>query len=421
MTPRSAAGIDWPGSGDKLMIIISIDIRNFLSYYGPNRFDFDKGANIILGQNNTGKSKLFDAFNWVLYDRAYKTEEGQWRDTRDWGHEIANWKAQGECSERDSVDVEVSLSFEEDKFSYFLSRGICVERKENTWKCPAQSNVTLTVTDKVTSNVNDYYDLEAIEQLRAIFPDNLSRYFLYQGESVNQIMSLRDKSAFKNALLSLSRIEVFEKANDYTDKVVRRTKKELDGKVEKDQKTQNQKLFLSGEIERLKAGLEKKKQEYQNESVEMEKAKHLLDKANEEISQYNECANLLNEIEQTKERLRLMNENRGTRIEGMRDKLLGIWMYAGTDRIWRGFADLYAKNKIEQNYPEPIRQVYIREMLNEELCKVCGRPAAEGSDEYRAIESKLDEHSLGEEYGFIRSLGIDADSTMRSIQQLPKR
>ena len=48
-----------------------ITIQNFLSYYIKSTFDFES-TTIILGQNNTGKSKLFDAINFVLYERVYE-------------------------------------------------------------------------------------------------------------------------------------------------------------------------------------------------------------------------------------------------------------------------------------------------------------------------------------------------------------
>ena len=41
------------------MIIKHIEIENFRCYE-KQEFHFSKGANIILGQNNSGKSKLFD-------------------------------------------------------------------------------------------------------------------------------------------------------------------------------------------------------------------------------------------------------------------------------------------------------------------------------------------------------------------------
>ena len=51
------------------MKIRSITLQNFLCYYGvTNKFEFNDGLNIVLGANGYGKSKLYDAFQWVFND-----------------------------------------------------------------------------------------------------------------------------------------------------------------------------------------------------------------------------------------------------------------------------------------------------------------------------------------------------------------
>ena len=55
-------------------------IKNFLSYFETNEIDFAETTTIVIGQNNTGKSKLFDAMNFAIYGRVYDTQKESWTE-----------------------------------------------------------------------------------------------------------------------------------------------------------------------------------------------------------------------------------------------------------------------------------------------------------------------------------------------------
>ena len=48
------------------MIIKEVLIENYLCYYGIKKFSLSKGLNIILGENGEGKTKFFEALDWLL-------------------------------------------------------------------------------------------------------------------------------------------------------------------------------------------------------------------------------------------------------------------------------------------------------------------------------------------------------------------
>lgn len=51
------------------MIIEEITIRNWRGYREPHTFRFDEGFNLLVGNNEAGKSTLFEAFTRALFDR----------------------------------------------------------------------------------------------------------------------------------------------------------------------------------------------------------------------------------------------------------------------------------------------------------------------------------------------------------------
>ncbi len=398
------------------MIIKSIEIENFLSYYGKHELIFDEGPTIIIGQNNTGKSKLFDAFNWVLYDKAFNTEQEMWYETKDWQDGLFNRKAKLESKVGDSISTSVSLIFyDEEENKYLLVREYEIKNKNNNWECQGRSNLYLTISEAVTNNTIDYFDEEAIEKIKGIFPTNLSKYFLFQGESISQIMNLSSRSAFNNALRDLSRIEVFEKAKIYTNKAYKKIKKEFDYKEDSDKALQEKKVLLSKNIDNIKDNIEAIKVESETLVKERETAKDIFDKKDNEIKKYEECNLILKDIEILEKQLRDKNEHRLSEVENQKKYIFDGWMYAGSKEIFENFLSFYKKNKKEKRIPEPIRQDFIREMLADEACKVCGSPAPSGSAQYKQIKSQLNDKSLDEEIEIINNLSYVADSALNKI------
>lgn len=109
----------------------SITITNFLSYYDVNEIEFAPTTTIFIGQNNTGKSKLFDAINFALYSRVFLTDptsdgtNGKWiSDIKEISTFVVNNHKLNEAlaANDDSLKVAVSLLID-NKTSY-----ITVER-----------------------------------------------------------------------------------------------------------------------------------------------------------------------------------------------------------------------------------------------------------------------------------------------------
>ena len=58
------------------MIIKKLTIHNFQCFYETNEISFKEGLNLLIGHGGKGKSKLFNAFNWLLFGRIYITDFG---------------------------------------------------------------------------------------------------------------------------------------------------------------------------------------------------------------------------------------------------------------------------------------------------------------------------------------------------------
>ena len=403
------------------MIIKSIDIQNFLSYYdNSNRFNFDSGATLIIGQNNTGKSKLFDAYNWVLYDEAYKTASEDWKSTSEWRDELANKLAKKQCPVMSWVNISVCLAFEDEENNhYIVTRDYRIQKlNENEWNTSSHSELNLTKKTSSSHNTITYSGDDASQELGRFFPKNLSRYFLFQGEGISKLLRLNKRSDFTRAISELSGIKYFSKASLYANKVYERLKYEFDSKEDRDSEVQLAKLKLSKEIAELTDKLGDLSIKLENEYRERDIKKQKLDDKIEELSKYEECAKLLQEIRILEKERDEKTEQRKVIFEFNRTNLLGTWIYGQVKDKFLGFLQLYRKGKDEQKIPEPIRQDFILQMLQEQMCKICGTTALEGSDAYEHIALHINERSLDREVAIINNLGDAADSMNISTNQL---
>ena len=109
------------------MFIKLIKLKNFQSYYGDkNKIEFTDGLNIIAGSIASGKSKLFDAFYWVLNDKIYVTGK-DWVSTKNLGISFVNDRAKYESTDTNdlietSVEIVVKNNNQRRKVHFFTNR-----------------------------------------------------------------------------------------------------------------------------------------------------------------------------------------------------------------------------------------------------------------------------------------------------------
>ena len=122
------------------MIINSITINNFQSYYKDITIEFGKGLNLIIGNGGKGKSKLFNAFYWVLFGDIYITSEG-WCSTKLLPrsasgslnrYEFINKKTLSEAKVGEVVSCSVLLELTDDNKNQFqIERSVSAKRKDS--------------------------------------------------------------------------------------------------------------------------------------------------------------------------------------------------------------------------------------------------------------------------------------------------
>lgn len=399
------------------MIIEKIDIENFMCYAGTNSMEFTEGINVIIGDNGYGKSKLYDAFYWVMYDQVFVPEKKEFQNTKSVKSKIISDKAKAE-SKDGRVTASVSITFHnmekdnvfilERKYSVTIKDGQVIETNDSEF----------TVMKKDLSYLNAKMVTDEDEKRRIvsnILPSHIKDYLWFQGEQVESIIDFNKQDSLTKAINVLSSIKRYDElieiaasaaksGNSEYDREVKRLSKDLD----KSEQLENQKRQIESRIADL---VQDETEAKENLSRAEEKAESLLSKFSD--------ATKITEIKQRKksiiEQLKSLNESLNEEQTSFHRKMFrNKWVLKGTAFLHDEYsskysayenlkltkaADLKAKNDLEAelqkklqtrlpiDVPEPI---YVQKMLEEERCLVCDREAKKDSEAWNKIKELID-------------------------------
>lgn len=391
------------------MIIKEIRIKNFRSYYGDdNRFEFSNGLTLILGDNGDGKTTFFEALEWL-----FKTELDRGNQELENVSEMR--KSKLEIGEQDEVSV--FMSFEHDGMKS-VEKAFTFERTgEATFRAGKVSYTGYEDTDAGREQVSGKL------LINRCYDSFIQRFSMFKGESRLDVFD--DKTALKTLVDKFSDIKAFDKLVENTGEFEKKSEaaylKEMksDEKVSKEAKSLEQKIKnVSNEISQKNKDIKEKQTSidlYSSRLKELEqnqetserykdiedRRKTQQDKKNKLLAQigmvdYNHALldrfwvlapfpNILQEFKQkcsaySKEKRRLEREFDRKQAEAI-GKLKAVKEIQGT--LINGSTEL------PWYLPD---QETMEEMIHDHICKVCGRPAPEGSEAYEFMVNKLEDY-----------------------------
>ncbi len=198
------------------MIITKIKLNNFLSYYGEIEFDFSKGRNIVLAENNIGKSNLFNAFYWVLFGDIFDKTKGQINVDLNKDVPLVNKMSIEEAQSKDSEEVtcSVELYFDEYQNDSELWKNIEIKRHVDLFKQDEDWVMSTSYLEfgyyfnrnkEVFTNKED-----VLLKITDMFPANIRPYIWFQGEDIDKLIDLGKGKDFRDAIKSISYFPKYE-------------------------------------------------------------------------------------------------------------------------------------------------------------------------------------------------------------------
>ena len=391
------------------MILKKAQLKNFMCYYGNNEFEFSEGLNVIIGDNGYGKSKIYDAIYWVMYDKCFDTSAEEFRPTKLVNDKLISDRAVHE-TEEGQVSCSVSLEFYDSRNeeTYILERSLTGTRHKGKMNYGKKSVEKVTKKTAMLSGqiVDDDDEVKRIK--KRILPDNIKPYMWFQGEQIDNIIDFKNSETLTKAINVLSDITKFDRIQSITESLQNSAQNEL----KKKKKSLSQDEEASEELERK---IDKKKSKKTEHEEDLKYANKKIKEANERIEDLLSNLDVAQKIKELNNDRENIRDNFNEAVEMLRHERQSFhkkmfkraWVLKGTKDLFEQYSDkkseydekkikkreeIQTKKKIQEklqtrlpvNVPEPI---HVKKMLEEGKCLVCDRPAPEGSDAYEAIKS----------------------------------
>jgi len=386
------------------MIIKKITINNYRSYYKENSFDISEGLTIIIGDNGDGKTTFFDALDWL-----FKTGS----DDKSIIHVSEKRKSEMEVGDLDKVSV--SISFEHNGYKEI--------EKSFSFKKIANNKFETDNYEFVgyENHGSERSRIKGDVLLNSCFETVIRKYCLFKGEeNLNVFQEPTALTTLVDTFSDVRQLSVFENLTQgFASQAERATRKEqLNDKKTKDKTAilDTRLLGVKQKIFDKKESIEKKESiisdftekletifKYQDIAENYKKLKDRVDALKQtrirerNWSSCNYSTNLLDEnwilrpfpsiinefqrkvaaINKEKRRLKREDEKQKAKEEGKREAIESIQKLAN-DAV-----------PLPWNLPD---EETMKEMLQDEVCKVCGRPAPKGSDAYLFMQEKLNSY-----------------------------
>lgn len=389
------------------MIIKELRIKNFRSYYGDNnRFVFSDGLTLIIGDNGDGKTTFFEALQW-LFNTTH--------DKGNMDHVSEMRKSKLEIGESDELSVSMIFDHDGEKS---VEKSFTFERiSEDNFKIG-----TLNYRGYETSN-SERVSVNGKSLIDRCYDAFIQRFSMFKGESELNVFD--SPTALKDLVDKFSDIRQFDKLEEFSASFAQKANTAYVKQIKSDEK-------LSKEANSLELRIKHKSDDiFQTKSDIKEKTHSLelfttkltqLEQSQETSESYKDISNRLKTKQEKASKLRahigMVDYN-----HSLLDK---FWILAAFPSILKEFQQKCSalskeKRQLERDFDkeqaaakaklETIKELQgvlingatelpwylpnqetMEEMLHDHICKVCGRPAPEGSEAYDFMLRKLEDY-----------------------------
>lgn len=381
------------------MIIKKIQIENYLCYFDTKTFELSDGLNIILGENGEGKTKFFEAVDWLF--------NGENREL----DMLVSAKKLNETEIGDNFRVIVSMTVEQYGEKKIITKSF-IAKKESENNCSTSSFMLEGIEENISG---ERTQVDGKTLLNRIFPFEIRKYSLFKGEA--ELNIFESESALTNLINLFSDAKHYEKYSEKGAFLREKAERAVEDSAKSDRKNEALYKKLESEINQLLREKEKYAVHLNSTDEEIQKIEGNLLDAERHVSNADTLEVLNKRIKDLEDKISYLN----SRIyENYTTSLFDDnWILVNYESLHKEFsakvsAHSIKRRELQSNFdkqkgikegekkakaellnnaiPLPVgvpSRSHMEEMLNEELCKVCNREATKGTEAYEFMIKRL--------------------------------
>lgn len=384
------------------MIIKKLTLNNFMCYYGTKPFEFADGLNIILGHNGDGKSTIFTAFNWI-FNSAFNLNLS----------DVYSQKRYSEILENESFDVKVECVVIQYDSEYKISKLFTVTKNANS---ATTSRIKEEVLKRDLQSGELLSDNRSISDLsRQVFPAAFRNFSMFETET--DALKIIEGKQLAELVKSFSDAKHYEKLDEVIADLATRADKQFRREANADDKSQNAIKEIDDNIKKVSEEIEK----LTKRIVEDEKGRDFYtDKISELVNNltisedFKKIDDKISQLKDDTDRARNELKCKNKFTDFLFDS---FYILKGFDNVMSDFSkriDDLRKKKNEVN-DEELRKFAVeklelengatpfppgfpsleilKEILKDDICKICNTPLNDNAKDYINKSIKLYEES----------------------------
>lgn len=380
------------------MNIRKIELNNFKSYYGHNSIDFNEGLNVISGMIGTGKTSLFDAFEWIF-------KHSSLDPSLDKDSKLVNAKKAFECDIDSNVEASVVLHINYKKTTYSFKKALRFKKGENDKLIQPSLELSLSHKDEKTQNF-EYSDnpLDFKEKLNEIVPPTLLNYILFKGENVEKLINFQNKATLADAVDKVSYYPHYVKLLETIVDFERKSSNKLAQKLKLTKRNKKEVEENEFTIDRLTRAIEGIKEDITELKERIEAKKEAEDKLEVQLKAITGIPEKLTEINNLKNDLRRVLSKIEQADLQSSERFINKWIFVKAQPLLDEFNSEFKRFNDERNkkaeelkkhlaYGVPGDQL-IDQMIRDCNCYICGRDFKKNSDEEKVILSHKNDRKV---------------------------